>query len=126
MGSDRNGWQPTGHALHEHQPEQLPHGGQHHDVRGGEDVRQLVVVVPARQEDVAGSRAPDRFERMLVLPLARKAAKQDKRGRHGEGSPRSVVSGDEEAQALDSGEAPDVEQHRPLSEGVQRVSCIAH
>ena len=55
--------------------------GEHDDVGGGEDVRQLVVLVPAGQEHVLDAEAPDRVQRVLALPLAGEAADEHERRR---------------------------------------------
>src|SRR5713226_8800399 len=111
---------------HEDLPELLSHRRQHHDIGGGKDVRQLVVVVPASQEHVAGSQALDRVERVLALPLAGEATQQDQGGRDREGGLRPAVGADQQAQALHRGETPHVQQHEPLREGAQQVGRVGH
>ena len=49
-------------------------------VAGAQEVRQIVVRVPAGEEDVRAAEARDRIKRMLALPLAGVATDQDQCG----------------------------------------------
>ena len=105
--------QPAGHALDEHRPELLAHRGQDVDVGRRQERRQLVVAVPAGEEDVARARGGDRVGGMLALPLAGIAAEQDQRrvGRQPAFALGARPRADQQPDALDRGEAADADRH---------------
>ena len=85
---DRDHRQPTGHRLHQHLAELLVDRSVDEDVACREEVGELLVVVPAGEEDAGHSQALDRLDRVLALPFARVAAEEDERGRLVELDPR--------------------------------------
>jgi hypothetical protein len=86
----------AGHRLDDDLAELLADRREHEDVGGGEEVRQLLVAVPAGQEDVLRAGARDRVERVLALPLAGEAAEQHERRPGGEAGPGALVGLDQQ------------------------------
>src|SRR5689334_1356455 len=62
---------------------------------------------------------------MLALPLAREAAHERQRRRMRERRLRALVRGDEQWNAFDVGEPPDIQNHRTRRKGGKLIRCIA-
>ena len=86
--------QLAGHRLDQDLAELLVDRGVDEDVAGAQEVGQVVVGVPAGEEDVGDAEALDRLDRVLALPLAGVAADQDqgRRGRRSAGGPAAKAS----------------------------------
>ena len=80
-------------------------------VAGAQEVRQIVVRVPAGEEDVRAAEALDRVDRMLALPLAGVAADQDQRSGFAKAGVGPREGLDQQRQALDLAEAAKLKQH---------------
>ena len=108
-GGDRR--HAAGHRLDDHLAEALARRREHEEVRGGQQLGQLGLVVPAGEQRAGEPEALDRVGGVLALPLARVAADQDERG--GLGHPRARLGErlEQQPEPLDLGEAADVE-HR--------------
>ena len=76
---DRDRRQPAGHRPRRAPSRTARARRRGRRVAGVEERRQLVVVVPAGEEDVAARRSPRRLGGVLALPLARVAADQHER-----------------------------------------------
>src|SRR5206468_5968402 len=85
-----------------------------------EAVGQVVVAVPAGEEDVAHAGLADHLEWVLALPLARIAAQQHERRGPLEALVRARPRADQERQALYLGVTADVQQDR----AVERVEVV--
>ena len=87
------------------------------------------MVVPAGEVDVLRADARDRVLRVLALPLAREAADEHERRAAAEAGAGALVGLDQQRDALDLGEAADVEQHRRVGSSMldvgQRLRPIA-
>ena len=121
-----HGGDAAGHRLDDDLAEALARRREHEQVGGPEQLRQLGLVVPACEHDARDPEPLDRVGGVLALPLAGMAADEDQGGglRH----PRARVGErlEQQAQALDLGEAPDVEDHGAARDGVDRPLVVAH
>ena len=108
--------QSAGHRLDQHLAELLADRGVDEDVGGREEAWELVVAVPAGEEDVAYAETLDRLDRVLALPLAGVAAEENQGGGRREGIACLSEGLDQQSQPLHLGEAAAVEQRRPVQD----------
>ena len=75
------------------------------------------MTMPASQENITCPRALNRFKRMLILPFAWKTTDENQRSGFMKRRTCTGIGADQKTNAFDGGEASDIEQDRPLSEG---------
>src|SRR5205085_4424183 len=108
--------QPTGHALDQHLAELLALARHYDRVRRGKQVRKLLVLIPPGEEHVLNAQTSSDLRRMLALPFARMAPHEHQGRRGAEPLLRLPERRNQTVQALDGGEAANVQQDRAAAQ----------
>ena len=75
------------------------------------------MTMPTSQKNITCTRALNRFKRMLILPFAWKTTYENQRSGFIKRLTSASIGADQKTDAFDGGEASDIEEDWPLSEG---------